>query len=319
LAARRGWDVDALLRSAGIAPSLLTAERSRVTTEQVDAVFKTLLRATHDELLGLGSAPVAPGTFRMLGYALLGAADLNEAFYRLRSFRRAVPGIPPLRLTKAGAAATLMVDTSDIGYPLDVLVDTFLAAAHRLMGWATNSRIQLQRIELPHPHQPNVDDYGIIFGAPVTFGAARAALVFRSAVLFSPIMRSPAEWDGFLRNSTAEILSRRDYSVSVGDRVRRIVEQGLDGSWPTAEDVADRLAMSPQTVRRKLREEGTSFSQIREDILRDAAIIRLTSGEETVAVLSEQLGFSEPSAFTRAFRRWTGTSPGAYRLGTPPP
>jgi AraC-like DNA-binding protein len=66
-------------------------------------------------------------------------------------------------------------------------------------------------------------------------------------------------------------------------------------------------------MRRLLREEGTSVTRIREDLLRDAAITSLVRGEETVTQLSERLGFSEPSAFHRAFRRWTGSAPGAYR------
>jgi AraC-like DNA-binding protein len=80
-----------------------------------------------------------------------------------------------------------------------------------------------------------------------------------------------------------------------------------------AGEIAERLQISPQTLRRKLREEDTSLRQIRERMLRDAAIASLTTGAETVAALSQRLGFSEPSAFIRAFRRWTGTSPGTYR------
>lgn len=90
-------------------------------------------------------------------------------------------------------------------------------------------------------------------------------------------------------------------------RVRAIVEPGI-------EDIAAELAMSPQTLRRRLRDEGnTSPREIREQILRDAAISSLVRGEETVTALSRRLGFSEPSAFSRAFRRWTGSPPGSYQ------
>jgi AraC-like DNA-binding protein len=92
-----------------------------------------------------------------------------------------------------------------------------------------------------------------------------------------------------------------------------MIKPGRQEQLPSMDDIAARLAMSPQTVRRKLREEHTSLREIRDDILRDAAIASLSRGDETVAALSERLGFSEPSAFTRAFRRWTGSAPGSYR------
>jgi len=71
--------------------------------------------------------------------------------------------------------------------------------------------------------------------------------------------------------------------------------------------------MSPQTLRRKLAAEGTSLREIRETVLRDAAVTALVQGEEPIAEIAERMGFSEPSAFTRAFRRWTGSPPSAYR------
>lgn len=314
LAAARGWDAEELVRSAGMSPMLLRQGRSRVTAAQVGSMVQQLRRSTDDELLGLGAAPVPPGTFLLLGYALLEAADLNHALVRLARVRRAVPGIPPIRLARHGQSVTLSIDISGISHPLDLLIDALLAGVHRTMGWATKSRIRLTRVDIPHPHQPTVDDYDTIFGAPVVFCAARPALIFPAEVLTAPIMRDSSEWDGFLRNATAEILSRREYAVSLADRARRILGRGVGGQWPSADEVAKRLSMSQETLRRRLREENTSLSMIREDLLRDAAIVALAEGQETIAALSQRLGFSEPSAFTRAFRRWTGSPPSAYRL-----
>jgi AraC-like DNA-binding protein len=89
---------------------------------------------------------------------------------------------------------------------------------------------------------------------------------------------------------------------------RRKVDEAV-----TVDDVAKRLTISAQHLRRLLRDEGTSFREIKEEILRDEAIASLVRGGETVEELSDRLGFSEPSAFRRAFRRWTGNPPGSYR------
>jgi AraC-like DNA-binding protein len=127
-------------------------------------------------------------------------------------------------------------------------------------------------------------------------------------------MRDEKELDEFIARSPAGLLARVQEGADTSDQVRRLVEQGLRGAnHPAGDEVAGRLAISPQTLRRKLAAEGTSLREIREQVLRDAAVTSLVRGEESLAELSERLGFSEPSAFTRAFRRWTGSPPSDYR------
>ncbi|CNG70621.1 HTH-type transcriptional regulator [Mycobacterium tuberculosis] len=105
----------------------------------------------------------------------------------------------------------------------------------------------------------------------------------------------------------------RDYGSSTADQVRRILARGLSGHWPVPDDIAARLNMSTQHLRRLLRAEHTSIGQLKEHLLREAAVASLARGEESVEELARRLGFSEASAFRRAFRRWTGQPPGAYR------
>ena len=117
----------------------------------------------------------------------------------------------------------------------------------------------------------------------------------------------------FIRRSPSELLFRQDYNPTTSSRVRKIIERRSGDEAVTVEDIAKRLTVSAQHLRRLLREEGTSFREIREEILRDEAIASLVQGARAVEELSERLGFSEPSAFRRAFRRWTGSPPGSYR------
>lgn len=310
---RRGWDVDEILEIAGIAPELLVEGRSRVTISQAADLIMYLWRVTDDELLGLGAQPVPRGTFRMVCFGLLNAPDLRTAARRFETFNRSLPGIPPLRLTQDGETARLSFDLSAIREPVDAVIDTLLTITHQFIGWAIRHRVPLRRVELPYPPIPGVDDYHLIFGAPAEFSTPSAALVFDAAVLSAPIVRDDEELTAFLRDAPARMLGRPGYPVSLAGQVRRRLERGLGGAWPGVEDIAAELAMSPQTLRRRLREEHTSTREIRENILRDAAIASLVRGEETVTALSRRLGFSEPSAFSRAFRRWTGSPPGSYR------
>jgi AraC-like DNA-binding protein len=316
LGLRRGWDIEAMMYSAGISPMLLAEERARVTTDQIGDLVQALWSATDDELLGLGGAPMPRGSFRLLSYGILSSPDVAAALDRFQQFSRALPAIPRAEITTTADEVRLSVDLSGLdGEPVDLLVDALLATAHRFLGWAIGRKVPLLRIELPYAQSPDVDDYDLIFGAPVVFDAPRAALVCGADLLIAPLVRSEAELDEFIRNSPGDLLARRDYGTSLADQVRHMVRPGRSEQLPSMDDVAARLAMSPQTVRRKLREEGTSLREIRDAILRDEAITALAKGDETVAALAERLGFSEPSAFTRAFRRWTGSPPSSYRTG----
>ena len=318
LGLRRGWDIEGMMREAGVSPTLLAESRSRVTTAQISKLIQLLWAATDDELWGLGAAPVPRGTFRLLSFGLLGSGDVKTALVRCEQFTKALPGMPPIRTCTADGLSKLWVDLSGVDAPMDLLVDAVLTTMHRFLGWAIGQRIPLARVEVPYQNSGGLDlpdDYDLIFGAPVVFGAPAPALVFGSEILTAPLVRSDAELEQYIRNSPVDIIARRDYGTSLTDRVRHMLKPGRHEQLPSMDDIAARLAMSPQTVRRKLREENTSLREIREQVLRDAAIAALASGDETIAALSMRLGFSEPSAFTRAFRRWTGSPPGSYRPG----
>jgi AraC-like DNA-binding protein len=132
-----------------------------------------------------------------------------------------------------------------------------------------------------------------------------------------PVMRTEEDLEAFIARSPAGLLTRPAHEATVADQVRRMIEHAIrdrrQTEMPSGEDVARRLAISQQTLRRRLARDGTSLRQVRDEVLRDEAIAALVEGEESIGDLAMRLGFSEPSAFTRAFRRWTGNPPSAYR------
>ncbi|MEV0246325.1 AraC family transcriptional regulator [Nocardia sp. NPDC050712] len=313
VATSKGWDITAALADAGVAPELLAQGGSRVTLEQAVRLVQWLWRETGDELLGLGLQPVPLGTFRLVCFGLLGAPTARAAAQRYANFQRSLPGVPPVSVRDVGEEVRLSFDISDVVAPVALPIDTMLAACHRFACWAAAKWLPLRRVEVPYSAIPGLDDYDQMFGAPVVFEAPAPALIFTATVFDAPLVRDEKDLMLFLSNAPAGVMGRREFALSVAGRVRTILERGLDGTWPSVEDIAAELAMSPQTLRRKLGDEGVSLRRIREQILRDAAIAGLVRGEETVAALARRLGFSEASAFSRAFRRWTGSAPGSYQ------
>lgn len=320
-AQRRGWAVDDILRHASISPMLLGDDRSRVTEEQLTFVVQELWRRTDDEMFGLGKHPLPRGSFRLLCYGLIGAKDLAGLLDRLHGLVRAMPALPAIsvdhdgELTRMTMAPPVPGDPQlELDGPLPICVG--LAVLHRLLAWAIGGRLPLVAVELPYPAQLE-EAHDLVFAAPLVFDAQLPALVFDASQLQAPVMRTEAELDAFVATSPAGLLVRPAHEATVADQVRRMVELAIretrSTDIPSGEEVASRLAISPQTLRRRLASQGTSLREVRDQVLRDAAITALVDGEESIADLATRLGFSEPSAFTRAFRRWTGNPPSAYR------
>ncbi|MEU1334533.1 AraC family transcriptional regulator [Streptomyces sp. NPDC005865] len=318
-AERRGVDTVPLLRGAQIPPLLLGDDLARVTAPQFARLFRELYRVTQDEFLGLGAAVSRPGTFAMMCQASLGCRDLGAAVHRGTTFYGLFPGGPDLVLERRA-------DEAVFGVRNDLEQDYFLAEClviiwHRLCSWLIGRRIPLRWAEFGHPPPPHKDEYELLFGCPVRFGAERTGAGFDPHWLDAPLIRDEDALDEMLRRAPFELLTRREYGTTVAEQVRRALARALRSSprLPSLGEIAARLAVSPATLRRRLAQESTSYQQLKDAVRRDAAIAGLVEGSEPIAELAARLGFSEDTAFHRAFRRWTGTTPGAYRTETERP
>lgn len=309
----QGFDMDALLARSGVSLELLVQDRARITVDQVCSVFHDLWRLTGDELFGLGPGPVPLGATRLVMLGAINNPDLRALMGGVFQYERLVPGFPRINTTEAGGTLRVELELSRFPEHGELVATTFLAVVHRVAGWLIGRRIRLQVVELPQESPANADYYQRVFGAPVMFDARCAAAEADAEVLDAPIVRSQDEWLEYAARAPLDLLTQRDYGTALSDRVRIVLSRGLQGGWPSADDVAASLAMSPQTLRRRLALEATSVTSIKEELLRDEAIASLVQGEETIEALSHRLGFSEPSSFRRAFRRWTGSPPRAYQ------
>ncbi|UGT38849.1 AraC family transcriptional regulator [Nocardia yamanashiensis] len=313
--------LDAWLHTAGISPDLLAQGRSRVTADQAGRLVKQLSRISGDELFGLGPYPVPLGTFRLIATALITAGDLREVLRRWSGFGQALPGMPRIDTEIGPDRVRIRLDFTNWTETPAVAIDFILMSMHRYLSWMIGRRLPLLAVELSHP-APAGFSHDEIFGRPAEYDTSDAAISFAAELLDASIVRDERELAKFLAETPVNVIVRRDFGTSETDRVRAVLARGLQGGdWPTPEEIAVRLTTSVSTLRRKLADEGTSFSIIKEELRRDAAITSLVRGEESVADLSVRLGFAEPSTFHRAFRRWTGSAPGAYRAaqhGTDP-
>ena len=312
-AAARGLDVDGVLREAGIPAGLIGEHAARVTEAQAARLIQVLWVVTGDEMVGLGPMAIPRGTFRMVTLGLIHTPDLRTALRRLIEFVGIGIGFDVTELAGDAKTTRMVVAPGARTRANQVVGAIGIVVGHRFASWLIGQAIPLTSVELPEPEPPYAD-YPAIFGVVPKFDALAAAFTFDSGYLNAPVVRDEDELTEFLRNLPDALLFRQDYHPTASSRVRRMVERRHAPELLTVEEIAKPLNVSAQHLRRLLRDEGTTFRQIKEDVMRDTAIAALASGRESTEELSDRLGFSEPSAFRRAFRRWTGSPPGAYRL-----
>ncbi|MGV9545225.1 AraC family transcriptional regulator ligand-binding domain-containing protein [Nocardia beijingensis] len=310
---KRGIDVEQALHGARLDWRRYAEDRARMTPEQASGVIRALWEQTDDELLGLGPRPVARGTLRLAGLTVIHTRDLRTALARMLESATVATGI---RWTQSVDEAGLVTISSEQGP--GSRIDPFVAFAmtgglHRFASWLIGAPIALQRLDFPFDAEHLAQDYEIIFGTRPTFRAPRIAMSFDVALLTKPVVRDEADLKRFLRDAPGALFYAQRLDATTAARVRTILERNPSGPWLTADELARRLSISAPHMRRLLRTEGTSQRRIQDEILRDRAVEALVHGDESIADLATRLGYSEPSAFRRAFHRWTGSAPIDYR------
>jgi AraC-like DNA-binding protein len=153
--------------------------------------------------------------------------------------------------------------------------------------------------------------YNFIFDTKINFGQKNNELVFHTNYLAEPISQDQQSLDKFLENPVFNLMSILWRDTSLRSRIQDIIKVDLSKELPSIEEVADELNYSTATLRRRLRDEGTTYKKIKDDLRRDYAIYELEHGC-CIERVAENTGFSDPSSFYRSFKRWTGTTPRSY-------
>ncbi|MGH8080170.1 MAG: AraC family transcriptional regulator [Lysobacter sp.] len=315
-AQRRGVDIEALLGGLGIPATVLTEQRSRLTRDQFAAMLNALGAQMNDELLGLGYKPLPFGSFGMICRALIHSRTLGRAMHQAsRYYALMQDGRAHFFIAREGDRAYLTIDHRDFNDPDHFLTEILLVAGHRFCSWLIGDRIPLRHVELTYPEPRHAREFDRSFAAPFHFGAARTALCFNASYLDLPVVQDGNSLRAFLRNSALELLEWREQGVKTTSQVRVLLDQDDNGVALQLGAAAQRLMMSAPSLRRHLQREGTTFLEIKDRWRRDLAITLLVQTRVPISEIALRTGFAEPSSFHRAFKKWTGLLPSAYRSG----
>ncbi len=315
VARQRGLDVDAMLLAAGIPPNRLASSRARVSVREYARLWARLADAMDDEFFGLDRHPMRRGSFRLMSQSAVGAATLGQGLRRVVRFLRLVLDDVQGALDVVGDEASLSLRLGTGPVPL-FAHGTYLTLVLGLVSWLVDRRIPVRSLAFTHVEPVHADEYRLLFGESTRFGADETRLTLDAALLELPVVRRAADLSEFLAGAPANFLVRYRNPHSCSARVRRELRREEPAEWPSFDAIADRLGFAPTTLRRRLAEEGQSFQGLKDGLRRDQAMELLANERCNIHDIAHALGFAEPSAFHRAFRKWTGASPGAYRAGT---
>ncbi|MHC3125096.1 AraC family transcriptional regulator [Acinetobacter sp. GN11] len=311
-AMQRKLDVSAILREARIEPTLLDAPKARVPADAFARLWNGLADLLDDEFFGIDSHPMRRGSYRLMCYAALDCDTLEQALRRTLSFLRAVLDDIYGELHREGNHAVITLHDHGVtcrlfGY------GTWLILVHGLACWLVRRRIPIKELNFSAPAPADSSDYRMRFCEAVHFDAPVTQVRFDSIFLDLKVIQTPVSAKTFLKAAPENILVKYRNDDSINARVRRQLRGLQPEAWPGLDDLARMLNMSNSTLQRRFQEDGTNYQRLKDDLRRDIAIDLLFSSSMTVTEVAGKVGFQETSAFQRAFKKWTGVSPGAYR------
>lgn len=299
------------MQASPMAPSMTPAQR--VTLDEIARLYQLAAPETGDEMMGLWSRPIRPRALQHLVTVQREAGSLTSALYRFTTFwnlllddfrldLRSDPDEVKLTLTPY----VPNTDPQRFGHML------LLKLAHGLLSWLAGVETPVQEVRFAFARPDFAADYAVVFPCPVAFDAPRTSIVFDPRQFTRPISRSPAEASVFLERAPLDWIFTGSRAHTNSLRVRAFL---YGASWQTCQlpDAARALKMTARTLNRRLRDEGTSFQDIKDALRRDMAIRALQHGTNSIEQIAFDTGFSAPANFHRAFRKWTNRTPGSYR------
>jgi AraC-like DNA-binding protein len=312
-AERHGLNSALVLEKAGIDSSLLGVERARIPSASYRRLAEHLTSELQDENCGLLAQRSRIGTFAMMCHACISCPTLGEFLQRCTEFNTLVSDCVALTLRREGEFARYSVTATPGATDEDeLIIMILLAITHRLSNWAISQTITLDRVDITRKRPSYAHEYNFLFMAPILFGQEENCMRFAVEYLDVPIVQTEQELGQFLSGPLIHLMTSPNADRSLVSKIRVMIKNDVAGNFPEFSSIAKSLHLTTATLRRRLRAEGSSYQQLKDDIRRDVAIHHLGRGKLSMDKVAEAVGFSEPTSFFRAFKRWTGVTPRAY-------
>lgn len=317
-ASGRGADRAILIESAGMDPGTLADPDNRVALPHYVQLLRTAQSLTGDPALALHfGETVGMSKISILGLIMEASATMGEAFLQLQRYGRLaaeIEGIaegPRFELTNR-FGKVFMVDRRQNPNAVPELTESafvsLVCGPRRFL-----SRPHVLSVQVTHPAPAYSGEYERIFQCPVHFDREWNAMELHPQVADWEVAPGSHYVFGILSRHADKLLAELDAAKHLRGRVEALLLPVLHRGDVSADDIAAQLGFSRQTLFRKLKEEDTTFSAVLDDLRQRVARLYLQGESASVNDTAYLVGFSDPSSFSRAFKRWTGQAPSAFR------
>jgi len=312
-----GLDSVALAHQAGIVVPEVLGPADRISLDKADALVELVIPLIDDPAFGLQVARCwHPANLGVLGYAWLSSSTLRTGLRRLERYHRLIGdrGATEIEEVPRGIKVRFWANRGDPAHvPVAaVAVDMAIALLFDMCRMNAGAALRPLAVSLRRRKPESTAPYERFFGCPVRFGAAENFFVLAredaDALLPSSNKQLATVFDTMLGAELA-LLDKSDVIA----RCRAAVLKHLTSGEVSEEETAKQLHMSPRTLQRKLAEASLTYLQLVDATRRDLALRYIDDAARSISDITFSLGFSQPSALTRAFKRWTGLSPTDYR------
>ena len=305
----------ALLAQAGIAPGDLSAERWPI--DHITRLWRAAAHCTQDSGFGLkAGAGVGPASFNVVSFLLQSAPTLRQALALVQQYQRLISDGGRFQ-TIAGRDACWVVYHPRQGTLAfsPHQIEAVLAAVVVFARWITGSALRPQRVQFSQARLGPLAGYRELFQCPVEFEQAFSGVLLPNALLDAPLPQADALLATAHHQHAAARLAALSRQQGLEQTLRVWLASQLQGQTPTRAQAARALGLGERTLARRMQAEGLSFSGLLDATRKSAALQAVTQTRRPLAEIAQTLGYAEPSVFHRAFRRWTGGTPGQWRDG----
>lgn len=311
----RGYDIDPLpfMEQAGMDTKLLNIPDARYSVPSVRRFWLLIIEATGDPLLGLRvGQEIQASTLHGLGLCMMSSASLSELLMLFVRYGKVISTTMQMSLEHNRNGTTLVLKTIEGSEPMSAARLAAIAFIFRQACSLSQHEVVPEKVSLTlpaHADQTRLDHY---FHTAVQLGAAQDAICFRYADTIEPYAGANPQLvahNETLINQYLCQLARSDFSSQVLSRIHATLSRGE----PKLADIATLLNLTPRTLQRRLEEEGHTFNELLDNERKHLAHDLLAHSDRTITEISFLLGFSDPSNFSRASKRWFSCSPLQHR------
>jgi AraC-like DNA-binding protein len=311
-----GLDSEAILRGVDLGRSVVEDAEARIPVEQFNAIWQEIARRAQDQNLGLHVGEAAPYLLRghVLLSVMMNCPTVQSAIEKVDRYHGLLADFVRLRLTQQKSYAYLTWEPVHADIALDrhhsESISVMLVSVLRRL---TEHGIDLVEVRFNHPRPDDTREHRQVLGCPVVFDWPEDQLVFGRQVLSLPIFLANPELLEMLEEYAQRMLERLHTPDTWTGRVTQSLgSMMIQGEKPSLDAVAFDLALSTRSLQNQLKAEETTYRQLLDQVRKEIALDYLERPEVTMCDIAFLLGFSEQSAFTHAFKRWTGSSPTEY-------